>query len=444
MSCDPVISISDVSKRFEMYAQPRDRLLQFLSFGKRQYFKEFWALRDISFCVEKGETVGIIGRNGSGKSTLLQIIAGTLSPTSGHVKTSGLITALLELGSGFNPEFTGRENIYMNGSILGLDREEIEQRFDDIVSFADIGEHLDQPTKTYSSGMSVRLAFAVQACISPDILIVDEALAVGDEKFQRKCFDHIEKLRNNGCSILLVTHSTQTVEKFCQRGVLLHKGKMHGVGPAKEIVDQYHALLYSDEKAYLHYFNEIVRQQEHKASAPLSGKEEQNDVAIQTSEMEEDTEQTNQLRAVIKNWDIYNEAGEKTEVFRPGEQATIQFEVDVFQHVQEMQAGILIRTIEGVSAFGTSTLYHDLNYINAEPETTLRFTFKLNISLCAGTYFTTLAIAQAISQADMEYLDRKTDVMLIKVSQPRLSASGIAMLSAEIQVEKLPAAMAMT
>src|SRR5690606_26821766 len=200
-------------KRYELYSQPRDRLLQFFSRGRRQYFKEFWALRDVSFDVKKGETVGILGRNGSGKSTLLQIIAGTLTPTVGEVRTEGVMAALLELGSGFNPNFTGRENIYLNGSILGFTDEEMGEHFDEIVAFADIGEHLDQPIKTYSSGMAVRLAFAVQACVSPQILIVDEALSVGDEKFQRKCFEYIERLRSNGCSILLVTHSTTTVEK---------------------------------------------------------------------------------------------------------------------------------------------------------------------------------------------------------------------------------------
>lgn len=225
MSSEIAISVDGVSKRYEMYSKPRDRLLQFFSSGSKQYYKEFWALQKISFDVKKGETLGILGRNGSGKSTLLQIIAGTLTPTTGSVHTSGVLAALLELGSGFNPEFTGRENIYLNGVILGFSRQEMDQRLEEIISFADIGDHLDQPIKTYSSGMTVRLAFAVQACVSPQVLIVDEALSVGDEKFQRKCFEYIEKLRKGGCSILLVTHSTATVEKFCQRGFCCTKVK---------------------------------------------------------------------------------------------------------------------------------------------------------------------------------------------------------------------------
>jgi lipopolysaccharide transport system ATP-binding protein len=186
-------------------------------FGKvgNPYFREFWALDNISFNVKRGETVGILGSNGSGKSTLLQIICGTLSPTSGTVQTHGRIAALLELGSGFNPDFTGKENVYLNAAVLGLTQEEINKRYDDIVNFAEIGDFINQPVKTYSSGMTVRLAFAVQSQIEPDILIVDEALSVGDAKFQAKCFDRLRQLKENGTSILLVTHSSEQIVSHC-------------------------------------------------------------------------------------------------------------------------------------------------------------------------------------------------------------------------------------
>ena len=431
MSSDIAISVSNISKRYEMYADPKDRLLQFFSLRDKQYFEEFWALRNVSFSVGRGETIGILGRNGSGKSTLLQIIAGTLASTSGDIKTNGVLTALLELGSGFNPEFTGRDNVYLNGTILGLSREQMDNHFDNIASFADIGLHLDQPVKTYSSGMVVRLAFAVQACISPQILIVDEALSVGDEKFQRKCFDYIERLRGNGCSILLVTHSTATVEKFCQRGVLLHKGEVHGVGPAKEIVDQYHALLYSDERSYLRYVNQNSRQAVDKASSVVLAGE--NDIeSLQEDDIS--SQEKDGLRAVISNWGIYNASGEISEVFYTGNKATVQFEVDVIRSVEEIQAGILIRTVEGVSAFGTSTLYHDCNQVNARKGTKLVFSFDIELSLCPGSYFITLAIAEAISHGDMAYLDRKTDAIIIKVDQIRLMGSGIAMLKSSAKV----------
>lgn len=433
MSSEIAISVNAVSKRYEMYAQPRDRLLQFLTLGRRQYFKEFWALRNISFTVQKGETIGILGRNGSGKSTLLQIIAGTLAPSLGEVQTNGVLAALLELGSGFNPEFSGRENIYLNGAILGLAKEEMEERFDEIARFADIGVHLDQPVKTYSSGMAVRLAFAVQACISPQVLIVDEALSVGDEKFQRKCFDYIERLRDDGCSILLVTHSTATVEKFCQRGILLHKGEVHGIGPAKEIVDQYHALLYSDEKAYLRYQNKIVDLDE--ATTPGASSEpagESEPGQDQSSDVD-----ANVVRALIKGWEVLDSTGIPSEQFKTGDSVKISFYVEVLSPIKEVQAGILIRTVEGVSAFGTSTLYHNKNYGNAKRGDLLRFDFILQANLCAGTYFITLAIAEAVSYGDMLYLDRKTDVIVMKVHQPRVLASGIAMLDTTVSVSQV-------
>lgn len=430
MSSEIAISVEGVSKRYEMYSKPRDRLLQFFSSGNKQYFKEFWALQKISFDVKKGETLGILGRNGSGKSTLLQIIAGTLTPTTGSVRTSGVMAALLELGSGFNPEFTGRENIYLNGVILGFSRQEMDKRFDEIVSFADIGDHLDQPIKTYSSGMTVRLAFAVQACVSPQVLIVDEALSVGDEKFQRKCFEYIEKLRKDGCSILLVTHSTATVEKFCQRGVLLHKGEMRGIGPAKEIVDQYHALLYSDEKAYLRY----------QASRDAN----QHSSALQNQHAKEDTpssglstEDNSGLRAVISGWDIFDTQGNPCEQYQTGDIFKVKLLIDVLSSVEEIQAGMLMRTVEGVSAFGTSTLYHKKNITAPQKGSRYEVEFEVEVSLCAGSYFITLAIAEAISHSDMRYLDRKTDVIVVTVHQPRTLASGIAMLDAKITVSEV-------
>jgi lipopolysaccharide transport system ATP-binding protein len=220
MSSEVAIKVQNLSKCYEIYDKPRDRLLQMLSRGKKKYCREFWALRDVSFEIRKGETVGIVGRNGSGKSTLLQILCGTLNPTSGTVETHGRIAALLELGSGFNPEFTGRENVYLNASILGLSKEEIDARYDAIIEFADIGDFINQPVKTYSSGMLVRLAFSVQAQVEPDILIVDEALAVGDAKFQARCFDRLKKLKENGTSILLVTHSSEQIVTHCDHAFL--------------------------------------------------------------------------------------------------------------------------------------------------------------------------------------------------------------------------------
>lgn len=256
-----VINVRNLSKRYEIYNSPRDRLKQFflphlydavsrlsVGFGlsrrqtPRAYFREFWALKNVSFQVRRGETIGIIGRNGSGKSTLLQILAGTLAPTSGEVNVNGRIAALLELGSGFNPEFSGRENVFLNGRILGLSQKEIEARYDQIVEFADIGDFIDQPVKTYSSGMFVRLAFAVQAHIDAAIVIIDEALAVGDVFFRQKCYARLQQLRDSGAAILLVSHSMPDIEQYCERAILLDHGERKFMGFSTEAANHYYLL----------------------------------------------------------------------------------------------------------------------------------------------------------------------------------------------------------
>jgi lipopolysaccharide transport system ATP-binding protein len=254
-SDDIAIRVTNLSKRYEIYDTPRDRLKQFAvprlqaltGRAPRQYFREFWALNDVSFEVKKGESVGIIGRNGSGKSTLLQMICGTLSPTGGSIQTNGRIAALLELGSGFNPEFTGRENVYMNASVLGLSKEEIDARFDVIAAFADIGQFIDQSVKTYSSGMYVRLAFAVIAHVDADILVVDEALAVGDAVFTQKCMRFIRRFQERG-TLVFVSHDTASVQNLCKSGIWLKNGRIAGGGTAKNVSEAY--LQYTLQEIY--------------------------------------------------------------------------------------------------------------------------------------------------------------------------------------------------
>jgi len=238
MSSEVVLKVENVGKRYEIYEAPHHRLLQTLFRGRKRFFKEFWALKDVSFEVKKGECLGIVGRNGSGKSTLLQIIAGTLAPTTGSVKVGGKVAALLELGSGFNPEFTGRENVYMNAAVLGLNKEEIVARFDDIAEFADIGQFIEQPVKTYSSGMYVRLAFAVIAHVDADILIVDEALSVGDAVFTQKCMRFIRRFQENG-TLIFVSHDTAAVQSLCKSGIWLKDGKIEQSGTAKDVTEIY-------------------------------------------------------------------------------------------------------------------------------------------------------------------------------------------------------------
>ncbi|WP_255111697.1 ABC transporter ATP-binding protein [Synechococcus sp. RedBA-s] len=241
------MEVRSLSKVYRIYEHPRHRLMQAFWGQRRRLYEEFWALQPLSFRLGRGQTLGIVGRNGSGKSTLLQLICGTLTPSSGDVKVRGRVGALLELGSGFNPEFSGRENVFLNGAVLGLSQAEIEAKLEAILSFADIGAFIDQPVKTYSSGMAVRLAFAVQAHIDPDVLVVDEALAVGDELFQKKCYAHLEKLKTQGTSILLVTHSCPQIVQHCDVALLMHKGKGRRWGKPAEITTLYQQLSYADD-----------------------------------------------------------------------------------------------------------------------------------------------------------------------------------------------------
>ena len=252
---DIAIWVQNLSKCYHIYDAPSDRLKQFVAprlqrltrQKPKQYFREFWALKDVSFKIKKGETIGIIGRNGSGKSTLLQMICGTLNPSSGNIQTNGRIAALLELGSGFNPEFSGRENVYMNAAVLGLSNKEIDGRFDDIIAFADIGDFIEQPVKTYSSGMAVRLAFAVVAHVDADILVVDEALSVGDAYFSQKCMRFLRNFMKTG-TVLFVSHDSGAIVNLCNKAILLNHGLVAEAGEPKEVVKHYLASLYDSDQ----------------------------------------------------------------------------------------------------------------------------------------------------------------------------------------------------
>jgi lipopolysaccharide transport system ATP-binding protein len=278
---DIAIRVQNLSKCYHIFDAPRDRLKQFVIprlqglVGQmpKQYFREFWALKDVSFDITKGETVGIIGRNGSGKSTLLQLICGTLAPTRGTVQTNGRIAALLELGSGFNPEFTGRENVCISCALLGLTPAEAEAKFDDIAVFADIGDFIEQPVKTYSSGMFVRLAFAVNIVSEPEILIVDEALAVGDMGFQAKCMTALTRIQERGATVLFVTHDIDTVKSFCSRGIYLERGVVKAIGKAPEVAEQYirtmREEMNAEQRKYVRVASEFMLESEEAATQSL-------------------------------------------------------------------------------------------------------------------------------------------------------------------------------
>jgi len=239
MSCEPIIQVQNISKCYQLYEQPSDRLKQFLWCGKRDFFREFWALRNINFTVQPGEVVGIVGRNGAGKSTLLQLICGTLTASSGEIAVRGRVAALLELGAGFNPEFSGRENVFMSAAIMGLSNAEISDRFNEIVDFSGIHDFIDQPVKTYSSGMYVRLAFAVAIHVDPDILVIDEALSVGDGAFARRSFDKIMELKDAGKTILFCSHSMYHIEAICNKAIWLNQGFIEMLADPATVVASY-------------------------------------------------------------------------------------------------------------------------------------------------------------------------------------------------------------
>lgn len=248
MSSDMSIQVEGLSKCYHIYDRPRDRLLQMLQRGKKKYFREFWALHDVSFSVKRGETVGIIGRNGSGKSTLLQMICGTVAPTTGSVRTHGRVAALLELGAGFNVEFTGRENVMLNAAILGFSAQEMHERMADVLAFSELGDFLDQPVKTYSSGMYARLAFSIAIHVDPDILIVDEALSVGDARFVAKCMRRIKEIKEQGTTILFVSHDVGSIRTLCERVVWLDKGHLVEQGDVFPVTGRYMEFMFQDEK----------------------------------------------------------------------------------------------------------------------------------------------------------------------------------------------------
>lgn len=282
MSSEIAIKVENLSKCYQIYEQPRDRLKQFIlprlrgmvGLPPKQYFREFWALKDVSFEVKKGETVGIIGRNGSGKSTLLQMICGTLNPTSGSTQTNGRIAALLELGSGFNPEFSGRENVYLNGAVLGLTKQEIDARFEDIAAFADIGDFIEQSVKTYSSGMMVRLAFAISVCVSPDILIVDEALAVGDAAFQFKCLERLSELTESGVTLLFVSHDIGMIQSFCKRAIYLQGGELKNKGTPSQVAEHYFFDIRDEQRRSLNGMPLVKKHSISDSSLPAFGTEQ--------------------------------------------------------------------------------------------------------------------------------------------------------------------------
>lgn len=340
------ISIENISKVYKLYDKPMDRLKESLGFTKSKKYKEHFALHDVSFKVNKGETVGIIGTNGAGKSTILKIITGVLNPTSGNVNVKGRISALLELGAGFNMEYSGLENVYLNGSMIGFSREEIDKKLDDILNFADIGDFIHQPVKTYSSGMFVRLAFAVAINIEPEILIVDEALSVGDVFFQAKCYKKFEEFKKMGKTILFVSHDLGSISKYCDRVVLLNKGRKEAEGRPKEMVDLYKKLLISDTDG-------IAETEKVAAStAHIQSGSNWKDYML----INPDVQEYGDGRAKIVDFGIFDENGEITNTVYKFGKFSVRMKVQFMQDIQNPIFAISIKDLKGTELCGTNTV----------------------------------------------------------------------------------------
>lgn len=432
MSSEVAISVRGLSKTFPVYSKPYHRLMQMVTPGpKERWYREFHALSNISVDIHRGETVGIVGRNGSGKSTLLQLICGTLTPSMGEVQVNGRIAALLELGAGFNPEFTGRENVFLNATVLGLSHAETVARYDAIADFADIGEFMDQPVKNYSSGMYVRLAFAVAINVDPEILVVDEALSVGDEGFQRKCFARIDAIRDSGATVLFVSHSASTVVDLCDRAILLDRGEMLLSGTPRDVVSKYQKLLYAPVGSAARIREEIrstVTVGESGGSpdaATLDVEPVASDVAESPAGSEdggywEDGMESSvtivyeNRGATIEDPHIETRNGRKVNVLVGGNEYVYTYTVAFARTFAGVRCGMMIRSLTGVEIGGaaTTTLQDTLPAVEAGQTLTVRFCFRC--LLAPGVYFLNAGVLAALGEGE-EYVDRRIDVAMFRV-----------------------------
>lgn len=445
-SDDLVIDVRDISKRYEIYAKPADRLKQMLASGARRvtggrearFFQEFWALHGVSCHVRRGECVAIIGRNGSGKSTLLQIIAGTVTPTQGSVSVEGRVAALLELGSGFNPEFTGLENVYLNASLLGLSREDVDARLDAILAFADIGDFVHQPVKTYSSGMTVRLAFAVQAQIDPDVLIVDEALAVGDARFQAKCFARLKTLRERGTSILLVTHSTEQVVTHCDRAILIDHGHKLDDGEPRPVVNRYLDLLYGRQR-----IETAPRTGEHAGDAAVNEQLASFDAAF--GERHESLYASRPAynpyehrwgdgRAELMDFALFSGDDVFPPAIRSGQELSLYVRYRFKSAVTRPILGITLKTKEGLTVYGTNTemMPTDESSFVGEDGVSGIALCQIPMKCAPGDYFLSIGIASRDGSGEAVPHDRRYDSIHICI-EPDNPFIGIADLRARLQ-----------
>ena len=391
MSSNLAIKVENLSKCYHIYSKPQDRLLQMLSLGRRQYSKEFWALRDVSFSIQKGETIGIIGRNGSGKSTLLQMICGTVTPTTGSVQTNGRVAALLELGAGFNTEFTGRENIFLNAAILGFTKEQMVSRIDEILRFSELENFIDQPVKTYSSGMYARLAFSIAIHVDPDILIIDEALAVGDARFVAKCMRRIKDMQKLGVTILFVSHDVGSVRTLCERVIWLNKGRLVEEGEVFPVSGRYMEFMFKDDKTDEDALREtIVTQLEH--ASPEENVTTHTETSVPILLDDRPVTHWGSHKGMICAAGIYDTSGIRKEVYLLGTPLVIRIDVRIPLDIsrEHLCVAFSIKDLKGTDLIVSST--YDLKDQQMPDKEYFCVTFKLNNALVTGKYLLVAAV----------------------------------------------------
>lgn len=396
-----IIQVKNITKVYKLYKDPKDRLKEALHPMRKKYHEDFYALRDISFEIKKGETVGIIGKNGSGKSTLLKILTGVLTPSSGNCKISGKIASLLELGAGFNPELSGLENVYFNGSVLGYSREEMEQKLSEILDFADIGEFIYQPVKTYSSGMFVRLAFSVAINVEPEVLIVDEALSVGDMRFQLKCFRKLEEIKSRGTTILLVTHDTGTVQNQCDRAIWINEGNLKEVGEPESVCKHYMSFMAYGEETKIAGGNSVEK---NPPQSPFNKEEEVEEKNIPWQSLK-GCESFGEGGAEIMAVAFYRkDSGEKITVLEGGEEVCLSVKISGKKDLEQPIVGFYFSDQKGNNIFGTNTFLKTFNLVKVTKNTEriIRFSFEAPL-LLNDQYSLTIAIANGTQSNHIQH-----------------------------------------
>lgn len=423
---DIAISINDISKVYKLYDNPMDRLKESLGLTRQKKYKEHYALDHVSFQVHKGETVGIIGTNGAGKSTILKIITGVLSPTQGQVVVDGRISALLELGAGFNQEYSGIENVYLNGTMIGFTKEEIDAKLQDILDFADIGDFVYQPVKTYSSGMFVRLAFAVAINIEPEILIVDEALSVGDVFFQAKCYRKFEEFKQMGKTILFVSHDLSSIGKYCDRVVLLNQGKKLAEGDAKEMVNLYRRVM--------------VNQYEDPAEEDDTTSAESNQKVTELKQPMKNSLNLNpQLLeygsklAVIEDFAVRDNTGMITNIIEKGQDFSVDMVVRFYEDISDPIFAFTIKDLKGTEITGTNTMYENIPIQPQKKGNVRKIRFSQKMSLVDGEYMVCLGCT-GYKDGDFTVFHRLYDVCSLTVISGKRSV-GYYDMFAEVTVK---------